>query len=442
MKIYFKILRKISCLLLLSVCCMLLLQAQEMLGNKLIKKGSWKGNTIEYVAGRIGVFLKPGVSQSDFAPLISNSPVTIARNFDDLGVGVLEASDSVDIFPIISMLEQSLMLRAVEPIGVTHAHSYPNDPYYVNGKQWGLSRIDAQSAWGITKGDTTIKIAILDSGIPLDATSHLRSHFDLDASNKIILGSDFTNETDNLIRDEFGHGTHVAGIAGAETDNNEGIAGVAPNCKLLIVQVFTSHGQGLPEWFYDGVRYAVDQGAKIINYSGGGPITSTFFTDALDYARDHDRLVIVSAGNDTNHHHNYPAEYTSTYSNLIAVGATDSNDVKPVYSNIGSWLDVVAPGGSGVGENRIWSTIPNYYSNRWPDGADEHKYDYLAGTSMAAPHVAAVAALILSQYPGLTPSQVRDTLRRYADDVNKMSSPGRDDSIGHGRDLPPLYVPT
>ena len=423
-------------IVLLEVCLNVLLYAQDSIGGKAIKRGIWKDQTIDYVSGQIAVFLKPGVSQSDFAPLLINSSLlTITRNFDTHGVGVLEAPDSVDIFTIIDALSQSSLLRAVEPIGITHAHSYPNDPDYLNGMQWGLSRIDAPSAWEITKGDSAIKVAILDSGIPLNDSTHLLSHSDLDLAVKILLGPDFTGEQDSTtVRDANGHGTHVAGITGAETDNNEGIAGVAPNCKLYIVQVFNFHGQGRDEWFYDGVIHAVDNGAKIINYSGGGPTQSTFFTDALDYARAHNVLVVVSAGNDSGQRHTYPAEYEPSYSNLIAVGATDSNDVKPVYSNTGSWLDVVAPGGSGQpGANNIWSTIPNYYSTRWPDGSDEHKYNYLAGTSMAAPHVAGVAALILSEYPGLTPSQVRDTLRRYADDVNKMSSPGKDDSTGYGR---------
>ncbi len=251
--------------------CTVLMHAQDTIGNKLIKKGIWKGKAIDYVSGQVAVFLKPEITQANFTPLIGSFPATVVRDFDNLGVGVLEAPDSVDIFPIIDALEQSPLLRAVEPIGITHTH-YPNDPHYLSGKQWGLSRIDVQAAWNITKGDPSIKIAILDSGIPLDEIFHFRSHADLDASAKIIIGRDFIDpctpqSCDTTVRDVNGHGTHVAGIAGAETDNNEGIAGVAPNCKLLIVKVFNSHGFGTPESFYRGVLYAVGNGAKHTVYA-------------------------------------------------------------------------------------------------------------------------------------------------------------------------------
>ena len=201
------------------------------------------------------------------------------------------------------------------------------------------------------------------------------SHPDLDDPNKIILGPDYidgpdTEEYTEGVRDRNGHGTHVAGIAAAETNNGIGVAGVAWNCKLMIIQVFNASGDGYSQSFYNGVKYAVDYYRNnpsirvVINFSGGGSSASQVMLDAVIYAYNYGVTIVASSGNN-NGPINYPAAYSSIYDNVIAVGATQYNDARAYYSNYGYQLNVVAPGGAHDGgylvePGDIFSTMPNY----------------------------------------------------------------------------------
>jgi|GEM_PF-1745008 len=277
-------------------------------------------------------------------------------------------------------------------------------------------------------GKSNIIIGILDSGIPM--LNGALSHPDLDDTNKIIIGEDETGDGEG-VRDLYGHGTHVAGILSAETNNSVGIAGVADGCKIMVVQVFDSFGGGDWSWFKEGVIYAVDNGAKVINFSGGGYFASQQAYDALAYANSHNVFIAAAVGNDYADSILYPAAYSTTFTNLVAVGATDQNDSRSPYSNVGSQLNVVAPGGYGgtLDANDIYSTTPNYpfYLEAY---SITQNYGYMAGTSMATPHVAGIAALILSINPNLTPSQVRTIIERTAEDKGVT---GFDIYYGYGR---------
>jgi serine protease len=272
------------------------------------------------------------------------------------------------------------------------------------------------------------------------------SHPDLDDPNKIILGPDYidgpdTEEYTEGIRDRNGHGTQVAGIDAAETNNGIGLAGVAWNCKLMIIQVFNASGDGYSQSFYNGVKYAVDYYRNnpsirvVINFSGGGSSASQVMLDAVIYAYNYGVTIVASSGNN-NGPINYPAAYSSIYDNVIAVGATQYNDARAYYSNYGYQLNVVAPGGAHDGgfpvdPGDIFSTMPNYdVVLNGPPYNVSRNYGYLPGSSMAAPFVSGTAALMLSVNPGLTPSQIRNILQQTADD---KGTPGFDNYYGYGR---------
>jgi thermitase len=279
----------------------------------------------------------------------------------------------------------------------------PNDPYY-GPYQWNLPKIRAPQAWDVVTGTTQVVIAIVDTGVDY-------THPDL-ASSRLWLGWDFANSDNNPMDDE-GHGTHVAGIAGANTNNNRGVAGVCWGCGLLAVKVLDASGGGYDSWVADGIRYAADWGASsgkrtVINLSLGSPYPSSVLADAVAYAQGKGALIVAAAGNNGLNQLFYPAAYPG----VIGVAATDSSDQRASFSNSGSHVDIAAPGVD------ILSTL-NGGAYAWADG-----------TSMAAPHVAGVAGLVWSARPALTASQVCGALLRTAVD---LGTPGRDDIYGYGR---------
>lgn len=281
----------------------------------------------------------------------------------------------------------------------------PNDPYYgyQYQYQWNLPKIRAPQAWDAVTGTSAVWIAIVDTGVDYN-------HPDLNSA-RLWLGYDFVNG-DPYPMDDNGHGTHVAGIAGANTNNGQGVAGVCWGCDLLAVKVLDAGGSGSDSQVADGIKYAADWGAAfgkrtVINLSLGGPDPSSILADAVAYAQNRGALIVAAAGNENTNALFYPAAYPG----VIGVSATDANDQKAVFSNYGSYVDLAAP---GVG---ILSTIPGGY--RWLDG-----------TSMAAPHVAGVAGLVWSRQPTLTAQEVCSVLLSTALD---LGAGGRDDSFGYGR---------
>jgi subtilisin family serine protease len=286
----------------------------------------------------------------------------------------------------------------------------PNDPDYP--LQWGLNHINCPAAWDRTTGSPNIVVAVIDTGIDLDhpELSGLlvqgRDLVDLGPNPTPPPGWHFEGDFDNADpdpQDEVGHGTHVAGTIACASNNNVGVAGVTWNCRLMPVRVLARivrnsdgkvSGTGSGADIAAGIRWAVDHGARVLNLSLGGDIDTQVERDAIAYAIAQGAVVCAAMGNGFNDGN--PTSFPAAYPDVIAVGAIDQSDHKAGFSQTGPHIDVVAP---GVG---IRSTV-------WNDG-----YDTKQGTSMATPHVAGVAALILSCNPQLTATQVGEIIRQTA----------------------------
>ncbi|MFH0864182.1 MAG: S8 family peptidase [Candidatus Gottesmanbacteria bacterium] len=294
----------------------------------------------------------------------------------------------------------------------------PNDTYFSN--QWGLPRVQALEAWDINEGSASTQIAILDTGIDKD-------HEDL--VKKVDKWINFTASiTDD---DLYGHGTHVAGIAAAETDNHLGVAGLGYNTHLISVKVLDDKGSGYYSWIIEGIKWASDNNIKVINLSLGGPSRSKALEEAVDYAFNHGSILTCAAGNSGNKSPTYPAYYK----NCIAIAATDENDKKASFSSFGSWVDVAAPGVN------IFSTFPNH---PYKIGKNVN-YGYGSGTSMATPFVAGLAGLLFGADPGLSAVEVRSLIENNADKIagtGNYWSKGRINAYHSITAIPSIALPT
>jgi len=242
------------------------------------------------------------------------------------------------------------------------------------------------------------------------------THPDLAAKLKNS-GRDFVNN-DFDASDDYYHGTFVAGIVGAETNNNEGIAGVAWNCKILPIKVLDDKGVGTTANVVLGIQWAADNGADIINLSLGAEAGSETLRQACKYAFDKGKVIVASAGNTGADTVMFPAAYDNY---VLAVAATDYNDARAAFSNTGAEVDVAAPG------VHILSTVPTWlHPTALP-------YAFEDGTSGATPHVSGLAALIKGLKPLLTPIDIMNVIRYSADDVNSAQYPGKDVFLGYGR---------
>ncbi|TLM78035.1 MAG: hypothetical protein FDZ70_04680, partial [Actinobacteria bacterium] len=290
-------------------------------------------------------------------------------------------------------------VRYVEPVIEYRATLTPTDPHYAD--QWGLPRIGAPAAWDVTLGGAGVKIAIVDTGVDLE-------HPEFAGRIDTVNDYDFVNRDWNADDDE-GHGTHVAGIAAGGINNGVEGCGVAPACTILPVKVLDKSGSGSNAGVADGIEWAADHGADVINLSLGSRYYSQAIADAVAYAQSQPRdvLVVAAAGNDGS-----TVSYPGKLAGVVTVSAANSSDGLASFSNRGPEVDLAAPGVD------VYSTLP------WPTQGQ-----YWDGTSMASPFVAGAAALVRSEMPALTADQVAQVLYGAADDIGAA---GKDDSFGYG----------
>ena len=264
--------------------------------------------------------------------------------------------------------------------------------------QWSLSKIGWDTAVGVTQGSANVIIAILDTGVDL-------SHEDL--SSKLVQGHDFVRSDPSRPQDDNGHGTHVAGIAAAATNNGKGVAGACPNCRIMPVKVLDNRGVAYASKLIAGMTWAADNGARIINLSIGGVPNSQALQDGISYAVSRGVLIFAGAGN-SGHHES--EEIPASLNGVIAVAATNQNDRPAWFTSSGPYVKLTAPGDS------IASTWPN------------NQYAYVSGTSMSTPLVAGIAGLLASQ--GRSNSEILAILQNSAVDLIPN---GWDEENGHGR---------
>lgn len=273
----------------------------------------------------------------------------------------------------------------------------PNDMLF-SSYQWNLPAIETELGWNLSKGSNEVIVSVVDTGVQIN-------HPDL--KGKLLTGYNAIT-SGSTPEDDVGHGTHVSGIIGALVNNGEGVAGISWYNKILPVKALDNSGAGTTYSVAEGIIWAADNGAKVINLSLGNYAESQFLHDAIKYAYDRDIVIVSAAGNDNTERPGYPAAYPE----VIAVAATNPSGEKASFSNFGDYVDVAAPGES------IASTYPG------------SQYAALSGTSMASPHVAALAGLIRSLNPNLTNTEVTDLITSNAID---LGTPGHDKYYGWGQ---------
>jgi len=300
---------------------------------------------------------------------------------------------------LLTALQQNNDVEYAEPDFTAEALGTANDPYFTQGSEWHLGKIQAPAAWDITTGSPEVIVAVVDTGVRA-------THPDL--AGKVLAGGyDFVaNDSDPT--DENGHGTAVAGTVSPASNNLLGVAGVSWNTPILPVRVLDANGSGTYSAIASGITYAADHGAKVINLSLGGTSSSRTLQDAITYAWNKQSVIVAAAGNNGNNISFYPAACT----NVVAVSATDSTDARPSWSNYGSYVDVSAPG----------ADILTLF------GADQ--YASWNGTSFSCPVTSGVVALAASANPKLTNAQLVDILVKTTDDIG---APGYDVYYGSGR---------
>ncbi len=362
------------------------------------------------------------------------SEKSTGTNFGLNRICIVKYDDNADPAVVASKIKKLSNVEWAEPrylrklagVPKNTASFTPNDPYY--SQQYNLAIIDAADAWSISKGNPNVIIAIVDDGVDWshpDLYGNIWHNPSWQTDTGFpgdSIGWDFGGLTstpdNNPMEDVPAHGTFVAGIASAVTNNGIGISGIGFNCKIMAVKVsegdITSGGEPLIVYGFEGIRYAVDHGAKVINCSWGGGGYSQAEQDVINYAISKGALVVAAAGNDGVNESFYPAAYKG----VLSVGATDANDVVSYYSNYGPNVDVMAPG-----DNISSTWQPNTYLLPGGDG-----------TSFASPLAAGLAGLVISHFPDYNPLQVAQQIRVNSDVIDTLAqNAAYYHQLGYGR---------
>jgi len=386
----------------------------------------------KHVPDEIIVKFKTHVKDPEISKIVANYKTPIIYSSDLARFKRLKIPKEKGIQEILEQYKKDPNVEYAEPNYIAHALMIPNDPYY--SYQWHFDQINMEQAWDISTGSGVV-VAVIDTGAAYEYYCQgirwrRKCYYqapDL-AGTTFVAGYDFVNN-DAHPNDDESHGTHVTGTVAQTTNNNLGVAGVAFDASIMPIKVLDSNGQGFYSWIVDGIYYAVDHGAQIISLSLGGNNQSQALEDALAYAYNHGVTVIAAAGNDgVDGPPSYPAAYDDY---VIAVAATRFDETRASYSTTGNYVDIAAPGGDvnvdqnsdGYGDGVLQQTFNPNTKN-----TNQFGYWFFQGTSMATPHVSAIAALLIAN--GITgPDNVRQAIQATAKD---KGDPGWDPEYGYG----------
>jgi serine protease len=384
--------------------------------------------------GEVLIKFREGVDPLRRAQILGVSGARVARVTRGSAFAVLRPRRGASAADYIRSLSRRWEVAAAEPNYLAWATDV--DPYF-NPYQWNLFDrgalsgrvlsnygINAAAAWNFSLG-VGVKVALLDTGCAYADYQEYRMAPDL-ASVRITPGWDFVNN-DGYPNDDNGHGTHVATTLVAAANDGVGTAGVAPGCTIMPIKVLGADASGTYEAIAGGIRYAADQGAQIINLSLTGTAPAAILQDAVQYATDRGCLIVAAAGNEGQNSIGYPARYPQ----CLSVGATRFDGQLAAYSNRGSGLSLVAPGGDTMLDQNRDGYADGILAETFDPhrGYDSFAYYFYAGTSMAAPQVSGVAALALSLNPSLGPNGTRSALLSSATDLGRR---GWDSTYGYG----------
>ena len=337
----------------------------------------------------------------------------------DSNVDILEAAARLSTNPRVIYAEPDYIAQAAEEPVTATTSSPVNDPLY--SEQWGVRKVRTEEAWGLQKGNNLFSIAVIDSGLDLNHPDLLTKLWtnsgevvgngvDDDGNGYVddAHGWDFLDD-DAGPQDDSGHGTHIAGIAAAATDNAVGVAGIDQRAQIIPLKVLDAGGSGSYSDVAAAIYYAANKGADVINLSLGAYSPSQTLRDALAYAAQ-TAVIVAAAGNDGREASFYPAAYDDY---VLAVAATTSSDLKASFSNYGGWVDLCAPG-------------VDVYSTYWDD-----TYAIASGSSVAAPFAAGAAALVKAQHPDWSPATIRLQLKNTTHSIDALN-PSYAGKLGSG----------
>lgn len=384
-----------------------------------------------YAPGIVLVKFKSNADSALVNRLVARHNLKLQRVLKFVNVRRFTLPSGQDPRVMAALLSKYDLVEFAEPDYVRQARLIPNDPLFTD--QWDMTRMRLPTAWDYGRGSASVVVAVLDTGIDLthpDLVGSLWRNTGEIADNNIdddrngyvddVNGYDFAGDgvfplvgaEDPVPNDTVGHGTHVSGTIAAQQGNGIGISGVAPLCKIMAVKVLGGVlGSGYSSDIVDGITYAVNNGAKVINMSLGGTYMSLAEYNGTKYAWDHNVLIFAAAGNAGDQGN--PIEYPAAYPFTVSVGATDSADGITYFSTYNAYVELCAPG------YEIMSTVPGGYEQAgW------------SGTSMATPHATGLAALLVSKFPGIGAWEVRSMLQQSGIDRGMA---GWDIHYGWGR---------
>jgi serine protease len=341
---------------------------------------------------------------------------------------LVRVPEPVDPQQMAAAFEQRADVVYAEPNPIATILYMPDDSYY--SYQWNLQNSDTggihmEDAWDSGPGDPNVIVAILDTGVAYEDYGIYRQAPDL-ADTLFVAGYDFVNDDDHP-NDDQGHGTHVAGTIGQSTNNGMGVAGIAYGCSIMPVKVLDRDGLGDHFTIAKGIRFAAENGARVINMSLGSPSASKTLREAVAFAYGRGVTIVCASGN--SYRSGNPKEYPAGYDDYcIAVGAVRYDNQRAPYSGTGAHVDLVAPGGDMRVDQNGDGYVDGIVQQTFVDDPTDFAYYFFQGTSMAAPHVSGLAALLISQ--GITePDDVRTLMQDTAVDLGPV---GWDEEYGWG----------